>query len=113
MNIKRAIAVITGAAGGIGRALAIEFVNRQAAAMALVDRSESVHEVSRAVNELAGKEVATGYAGDVTEGAFRAQVYEEMKTKHGPINVCVPAAGITRDSLAVKKDKETGQISIY
>jgi NAD(P)-dependent dehydrogenase (short-subunit alcohol dehydrogenase family) len=29
------------------------------------------------------------------------------------VNICVPAAGITRDSLAVKMDKQAGEITIY
>jgi len=113
MNIKNAVTVITGAAGGIGRALAFELVNRNAAGMALVDRNESVHEVAHAANEMAGKPIASGYVGDVGDGSFRTQVYKEANSKHGLINVCVPAAGITRDSLAVKMDKQTKRISIY
>jgi len=113
MKIQNAVTVITGAAGGIGRATAIELMNRKAPAMALVDRSESVHEVSRAVNELAGAQVATGYVGNVTDAAFRAHVYKDMNGRHGRVNVCIPAAGITRDGLAVKMDKQTRAISIY
>jgi 3-oxoacyl-[acyl-carrier protein] reductase len=113
MNLKNAITLITGAAGGIGRALALELVNRKSAAMALVDRSDAVHQVSHAVNELAQKQLATGYIGDVTDASFRTHVYEDMKSRHGRVNVCVPAAGITRDSLSVKIDKQTQQISIY
>src|ERR1051325_1728107 len=107
MNIKQSVTVITGAAGGIGRALAMELVSRNAAAMALVDRSETVHEAARAVNALAGKEVAGSYAGDVCDPSFRAHVFRDMSHKSGSVNVCVPAAGITRDSLAVKTDKQT------
>ncbi len=113
MNIKNAVTLITGAAGGIGRALALELVNRKSAAMALVDQSEEVHHVARAANELAEKEVASGYVGDVTDGSFRTHVYQQMAARHGGVNVCVPAAGITRDNLAVKMDKETHKISIY
>jgi len=113
MNIKNSIAVITGAAGGIGRALAFELVNRKASAMALVDRNQAAHEITRAVNELAQKQLAVGYVGDVTDAPFRTHVYEDMLSKHGRINVCVAAAGITRDSLAVKIEKQTHRISIY
>jgi NAD(P)-dependent dehydrogenase (short-subunit alcohol dehydrogenase family) len=113
MKIKNAATVITGAAGGIGRALAMELVNRKAPAIALVDHSDTVHEVSRAVNALAQKEVATGYVGDATDSSFRQQVYHDMAVRQTPINVCVPAAAITRDSLAVKVDKQTGRVSIY
>ena len=113
MNIKNAVTLITGAAGGIGRALSLELVNRQSAAMALVDRSDTVHQIARAANELAEKEIATGFVGDVSDSSFRTHVYGEMAARQGRVNVCVPAAGITNDSLAVKVDKETRRVTIY
>jgi NAD(P)-dependent dehydrogenase (short-subunit alcohol dehydrogenase family) len=113
MNIKGSVAVITGAAGGIGRALALELARRQAASVALVDRSEAVIQVARSVNELTASKVAFGYSGDVTQAEFRQEVYREMAENHGRINICVPAAGITRDTLAVKLDKQTNRIAIY
>ena len=66
MNIKGAVAVITGAAGGIGRALALELLKRRVAGLALVDQSEAVGQVAKAVNELAGGHLAFPYSGDVT-----------------------------------------------
>ena len=113
MNIKGAVALITGAAGGIGRALALELVTRKVAALALVDQTESVQHVAKAMNELAGTPLASSYAGDVTDATFRRRVYAEMAEKHGRVNICVPAAGITRDSLAVKMDKETNRVVVY
>ncbi len=113
MNIKGSVAVITGAAGGIGRALALELAKRKAAALALVDMSDAVQQVATAINELSGSALAFGYSGDVTSPEFRGRVFREMAQQHGMINICVPAAGITRDSLAVKLDKQTGQVTIY
>jgi 3-oxoacyl-[acyl-carrier protein] reductase len=113
MNIKGAVAVVTGAAGGIGRALALDLAKREASAVALVDRSDAVNQVAKAINELTGSAVAYGYSGDVCEEAFRKRVYAEMSATHGPIRICVPAAGITRDSLAVKVDKTNSQVTIY
>jgi NAD(P)-dependent dehydrogenase (short-subunit alcohol dehydrogenase family) len=113
MNINGSVAVITGSAGGIGRALAIEIAKRHAAALAVVDASDAVRVVAQAVNELVGKPVAFGYQGDVTSAAFRQQVFREMTERHGSPNICVPAAGITRDNLAVKSDKQSGRIAIY
>ena len=104
MNIKGKAAVITGAAGGIGRALALELAKRKAASVALVDQSDAVNQVAKAINELSGSAVAFGYSGDVTDASFRKRVYEEMAEQHGAVSICVPAAGITRDSLAVKLD---------
>jgi 3-oxoacyl-[acyl-carrier protein] reductase len=113
MNIKGAVALITGAAGGIGRALALELVKRKAAGLALVDQSEAVQQVAKAMNDLVGTSVALGFSGNVTEAGFRRHVYEETRQKFGRVSICVPAAGITRDRLAVKVDKETKAVDVY
>jgi len=86
---------------------------RKVTGLALVDHIEAVQQVAKAVNDFAGKTIAFGYSGDVTQDAFRQRVYKEMAEKHGPVNICVPAAGITRDSLAVKMDKQAGRVTIY
>src|SRR5581483_5709736 len=113
MNIKGKVAVVTGAAGGIGRAVALELAKRQAGTIALVDKTEAVHDLATDINRTVGSSVATGYTGDVTEETFRTWVYEDLHQKHGIVNICVPAAGITRDSLAVKVDKQLGKTVIY
>jgi len=113
MKIKDAVAVITGAAGGIGRALALELAKREVGNLALVDHSETVHQVAKAVNDLTAETLAHGYNGDVTDATFRQRVFRAMSEKCGTVTICVPAAGITRDSLAVKLDKQSKRVSIY
>ncbi len=113
MNIKGAVAVITGAAGGIGKALAVELARRGVAGLALVDNAAVVHEVAGEINTGAGREVALGFKGDVSDEAFRRRVFQETEARHSRLTVCVPAAGITRDGLAVKLDKQSGQITTY
>ena len=113
MIINGAVAVVTGAASGIGRALSEELAKRGAKALALVDHSPAVTEVADAVNEKIGAEVAIGYSGDVTDSTFRRAVFDELHDRHGMVNICVPAAGVTRDGLAVKVDKETDKVVVY
>src|ERR1051325_7104906 len=113
MNIKDSVAVITGAAGGIGRAVGLELAKRGACGIGLVDQSEFIEEVADAINEFTGTKVAVGYSGDVSDADFRSGVFADLKVKYGTVNICIPAAGITRDRLAVKFDKETGTVSVY
>ncbi len=70
MRIKDSVAVITGAAGGIGRALAVELAKREVGGLALADRSEEAGHVADSVNELTGRNLAAAYVGDVTDAEF-------------------------------------------
>ena len=81
--------------------------------MALVDLTDNVNELAEQINGQKGGPTAVPFQGDVTDQAFRKRVYDEVGEQHGVVNICVPAAGITRDALAVKVDKETGKAAIY
>src|SRR4051812_6973141 len=113
MKIENKVALVTGAASGIGRAAATELVKRGARKVILVDRSDSVFKIAEEVNREAGREATEPKAGDVANDTFRNQVYDEATTRHGVVSICVPAAGITRDDLAVRMNKETGKAEPY
>jgi 3-oxoacyl-[acyl-carrier protein] reductase len=113
MDIKGKVAVITGAASGIGRAAAAELYKQGVSGLALVDVSEAVVEVANSLNAEHGGKVARAFRGDTTDATFRHEVFETMRHQFGPINICVPAAGITRDALAVKMNKEKGKANLY
>ena len=112
-TIKGQVGVITGAAGGIGHALALDMARRGAAGMALVDFSDRVVQVAREINTEAGHQVAIAYRGDTADSAFRQEVYADITRKAGVPRICVPAAAITKDALAVRIDKQTGRVVIY
>ena len=105
MEIAGKVAVITGAASGIGRAVAAELARRNIRAMALVDIGENINGVAAEVDALAGRRVAHPFRGDTTDDAFRALVFDSMSSQFDTVTMCVPAAGITRDALAVRIDK--------
>ena len=113
MGFSNKVAVITGGASGIGRAVATAMARRNVAAVALVDMSPAVAEVAAALNAEVGRDFVLPFHGDATDAAFRARVFDEISEGRGPVSLCVPAAGITRDDLAVRVDKNTGKARIY
>lgn len=113
MEFSNKVAVITGGASGIGRAVAAAMARRGVKAAALVDMNEAVHEVAAALDAEAGRAFALPFRGDASDAAFRASVYDRVEDSHGAVSLCVPAAGITRDDLAVRIDKATGKARIY
>ncbi len=113
MQIKDKVAVITGAASGIGAAVARELVKNEIGGIALVDVAERVYEFTAEINRAAGREICTGFQGDTTDPSFRQRVFADARNTYGTVNICVPAAGITRDALAVRVNKEKGKATVY
>lgn len=113
MNLNGKIAVVTGASGGIGRAVCNDLVTRGAGHVAMVDLADSVVDAADQINSNTGRKVAKAYQGDTTDTDFRVGVFDEICAMHDQVNICVPAAGIVRDALAVKVDKLTGQAKVY
>ena len=113
MELAEKVAVITGAGSGIGRAVATELARRKVGAMALVDKGENIDAVAAEVDAMAGRRVAHPFQGDTTDDAFRTSVFDRMSNRFDTVTICVPAAGITRDELAVRVDKVTGKARIY
>src|ERR1035438_4079343 len=112
MEIRNSIAVVTGAASGIACALSLDLARRGAKMLALVDMSERVEETAKAVRD-AGSTIVQTFVGDTTDPVFRKATYDAIWDKYGPANICVPAAGITRDSIAVRMNRESGEPEIY
>ena len=112
VNIRNAVAVVTGAASGIGAALSQELARRGARMLALVDRSDHVFEIAERVNNTA-KIAVEAFQGDTRDAKFRKTVFDTVTERYGAPTICVPAAGITRDALAVRINKDTNEPDIY
>jgi NAD(P)-dependent dehydrogenase (short-subunit alcohol dehydrogenase family) len=113
MDVRNSVALVTGAGSGIGEACSRELARRGAKAVILVDRRDHVYNLADAINSEEGRQVAEVKVGDTTNDTFRTQVFDEVTERHGVVRICVPAAGITRDSLAVRIDKESGRAEQY
>ena len=90
--IKGAAAAITGAAGGIGRALALEMVSRGVAALALADRDEAGLRAVAA--EIGAKAKVTTHRVDVGD-AEQIKVFAAATiAAHPSLNIIVNNAGV-------------------
>jgi len=113
MKIEDKIAIVTGGGSGIGEAVSRDLAIRGAKTVVMVDRRDHVFELADMINRDVGRQVALAKVGDTTNDTFRTQVYDEICEQYGVPAICVPAAGITRDSLAVTIDKATGRAEPY
>ena len=99
-GIKDKIVVITGAARGIGFAIAQRFCEFGALSI-ILDLNQEVIDESVTVLKEKGYN-AEGYAADVTNSEKVAELFKFIHKKHGKIDVLVNNAGITKDGLLMK-----------
>lgn len=111
MNLEGATIVITGAGGGIGRAAAIEFA-RCGASLVLSDiRAESLEETERLAREASGRKIQVyRQTGDVSKESDAAALMQRAVTETGRLDCAFLCAGILRDGLLVRVDRETGKV---
>lgn len=97
------VAVITGAASGMGRATA-ELFAEEGATVAVTDLSvERGKEAVAAIEEAGGR--AQFWQLDVSQEADVAQVYQEIGAEFGTVDVLVNCAGV------IGADKPTHELS--
>jgi 3-oxoacyl-[acyl-carrier protein] reductase len=103
MSEKR-LAIVTGAARGIGRAIVLELL-KQGRIVAGVDiNAEQLNDLE-AVCKQQGFNVITKCV-DITNSEKLTEVLEELANQLGGIGILVNNAGITRDKLMIQMDDE-------
>ncbi|MCW2637378.1 MAG: fabG, partial [Blastococcus sp.] len=93
------VAVVTGAARGIGAAIA-KVMARDGAHVVAVDIPAAGDKLAGVANEIGG----TALQLDITAADAPQRLIEHLRERHGGVDVIVHNAGITRDKLLVNMD---------
>ncbi|UCC98968.1 MAG: 3-oxoacyl-[acyl-carrier-protein] reductase [Phycisphaerales bacterium] len=103
MSEKR-LAVVTGAARGIGRAIVLELLRQGRIVAGLDIIAEQLGELESTVKE-AGSTVVTKCV-DITDTAAFTETLESLASEYKGIGILVNNAGITRDKLMMQMKEE-------
>jgi len=103
MSEKR-LAVVTGAARGIGRAIVLELLKQGRIVAGLDINAEQLAELEDVVKK-AGFTVITKCV-DITDTDQLTEILESLASDHGGIGILVNNAGITRDKLMMQMKED-------
>ena len=109
--LKGKTAVITGAARGIGREIAIAMA-KEGANIAFTDLKidENMQSLEKELKSMGVK--AKGFASDASDFNQTDEVVNEIHKEFESIDILVNNAGITRDTLLMRMDEETWDMVI-
>lgn len=101
MGLSEKVALITGSARGIGKAIALELANHGANIVIndiLIENeiNKTLEEIKQSTNK------AIGIRADITKLDEVESMVKEIINKFGKIDVLINNAGITRDSLLIR-----------
>jgi len=109
MSLAGKVAIVTGAARGIGKAVATHLAS-EGATVVIADINAKAAGETAAELEAAGR-TAMGCPLDVTNPAQVAAMVEAVLARYGRIDILVNNAGITRDALILRmKEEEWDQV---
>ncbi len=100
MQINKHVFVVTGAARGLGQAIAKELISR-GGTVALVDIDPQAVESSRHQCD-PGAESSRGYVADISDESQVVDLFAQIEADLGPVAGLVNNAGILCDGLLVK-----------
>jgi 3-oxoacyl-[acyl-carrier protein] reductase len=111
---EKKLAVVTGAARGIGRAIVLELLKQGRIVAGLDINAEQLGELERIVKEAGPPSLSLQQAGftvitrcvDITDTIKFTEILEGLAAEYNGIGILVNNAGITRDKLIIQMNEE-------
>lgn len=105
-NLKDKTALITGASGGIGKAIA-QALYKQGAKVALTGRNKDALE--NLAKELGDASRVHVIVGDLSSAEAAEKIITDAEAAMGQVDILINNAGLTRDTLAMRMSDEAWQ----
>jgi len=105
MELSNKVALVTGAARGIGKAIALKLYSKGASI--IINDILTEEEISKTLKEIKKNEYeAIGIRADVTKLEEVEKMAEEIIRRFGKIDILVNNVGIVRDALLIRMKEE-------
>lgn len=102
--LNNKVAVVTGSARGIGKAIAIKFAHAGANVVVANTNLAGIHQTVKEIEALGKK--ALGVKCDVTAAAEVDELVKKVQEVFPTIDILVNNAGVTRDNLLIRMSEE-------
>lgn len=105
MNLKDTQVIVTGAASGLGRCFALNFAQAGASVLAFDMNEAGLQALVKEQPEI------KSFVGSVTNEDHVKNAVAKCKEYFGGVNCVINNAGIFRDGLLIRQDRQTGEVS--
>ncbi|MFH1087399.1 MAG: SDR family NAD(P)-dependent oxidoreductase, partial [Chloroflexota bacterium] len=105
MNKEGKVAVVTGGANGIGRAIALRLAAEGAGVVVADTDTKNADRVASEIKALGGEALAV--AADIREGEAVKAMFSRVTEEWGKVDILVNNAGITRDELILRMSESS------
>ncbi|MCC6574005.1 MAG: bifunctional aldolase/short-chain dehydrogenase [Planctomycetes bacterium] len=97
-SLARQVALVTGAAGAIGSAVAERLIEEGAHVVLTDINAEALTRTCDDIGKKLGKDNRRGVVGDITDEKFVRELFDEISRQYGGVDIVVPNAGIAHSA---------------